>query len=344
MATENFLKKCGSCGRTFQTEQDVLQYGSSWRICKRGALWFNCTCDSTLMVPKGMCDWYSPAKVLKGEARTVFNSLPELKTLPNISSSVMELLQLIQQENVTSKQLATAAKREPVIAANILKMANNFKTTDRTQKIESLDHAISYVGLKALSEMITAASIQAFPCECKIFEMELFWREALMAGRIAEHLAREFCRHITPDDAYIAGCLYNVGKIVMSLLYPAVTDKIAHDELDPGVLRPWVNGEAKYAVPSHRVLGEIGASIWGMPDFVCNAAAGHHRMPVKGNLETVNMSELTALANQLAHWLSLDPHKIDMQLLLKVAAKFGFVTESQLDAYVEKIGCLRENS
>ena len=127
------LKKCGSCGREFSTERDVLLYGNCWRICSRGSLWFDCKCPTgtTMMVPKGHCEWYAPEKVLKTEARSVFNTLPQIKALPNIPSAVMELLKLMQDENTTIKQLATAAKKEPIIAANILKLANNFKVKSR---------------------------------------------------------------------------------------------------------------------------------------------------------------------------------------------------------------------
>ena len=338
------IKKCGACGREFKTEQDVLQFGSCWRICSRGFLWFNCTCDSTLMVAKGKFDWYSPEKLLNAQARSIFNALPTRNKLPNISSAVMELQQLIQDENVTSKHLANAAKKEPVIAANILKIANGFNAHNRSKKIESLDHAISYVGHRTIGEMISIASIQTFATQCKIFNAEHFWQESLLAGRIAERLASEFSRLITPDDAYIAGCLFNIGKIVMSILFPEEADRIARDEQDPLVLSPWIQGEAKYRTTSHRVLGEIGASFWGMPDFVSEAAIAHHRMPTHSGLESITIGDITCLANQLTHWLSLDPHKIDMKLMLKSAAKFGLSTESLLDSYVEKISFLREAS
>ena len=336
-------KKCGTCGRAYNNEQDVLRYGTCWRICNRGSLWFNCACDSTLMVPAGRCAWFSPDKVMQGEARSVFNALPELKRLPKVASSVMELQQLIENENVTSHQLAAAAKREPVLAGNILKMANNFKFSSRTAQIASLDHAISYVGLKVLREMIVASALQSFTSDCKIFDPEQFWREAMTVGRIAEHLAREFCPDIIADDAYVAGCLCNVGKIVMSILYPEATDEIIANERDPSVLRCWVQSERKMGLPGHRVLGEIGASFWGMPDFVCKASANHHMMPVGGDRRSITIGELTSFANQLAHWLHLDPHLIDMPLLLKIAAKFGFSTESILETYVDKISFLRES-
>ena len=87
------------------------------------------------MVPKGKFDWYTPDKTMKPEAREVFNTLPALKSLPNIPTALMELQTLIENENVNSKQLALAAKKDPIVAANIIRVANNFKFTDRTSRI-----------------------------------------------------------------------------------------------------------------------------------------------------------------------------------------------------------------
>ena len=77
---------------------------------------------------------------------------------------------------------------------------------------------------------------------------------------------------------------------------------------------------------------------------VSEAVTNHHRMPTTGHLESVTICEVIGLANQLAQWLSLDPHKIDMPLMLKISTKFGFVTERQLDDYVETIGYLRQTA
>ena len=307
-----------------------------------GCLWFNCECRSTLMVPKGKFEWFAPEQLLRPTARTVFNTLPALKSLPNIPAVVMELLQLMQNENVTSAQLAKMAKRAPLIASNILKMANNFKMSGRTANIESLEHAISYVGLGSIRDIVVTASIQSFGNSCAVFNTDQFWAEALLTGRIAEHLAREFSPHIKPDEAYLAGCLCEVGKVVMSICFPETTDTIAREEADPALLLSWVNGEAKHGAPSHRILGEIGASFWGMPEFVVESANSHHKMPEAGGKAQISMGEIAALASQLTHWLSLEPSKIDKQLMLALARKFGFATERELDAYVDKIFFLRE--
>ena len=340
----DILKRCGSCHKVFTGEQDVLTDGKCWRLCTDGLLWFDCSCNSTLVLQRGNFDWYSPEKTMTPHARDLFNSFPMLKSLPNIPTALMELQTLIQSENVTSKQLAVLVKKEPVVAANILTVANHFKCADRAGTIDSLDHAISYIGRTSMRDIITTAAIQSFSTKCLSFDIGRFWEEAFLAGRIAERLARDFCSHIIPDEAYIAGCLSNIGKVVTALSLPEVADTITNYEQAPSSPRTWIRGEEEFQAPSHGTLGEIASSVWGMPKFVAEASAHHHTMPMRGGLQTVNFGELTGFSNQLAHWINLDPAKIDRKLMMGLSLKFGFSTERMLEEYVDKIFYLREAS
>ena len=94
---------------------------------------------------------------------------------------------------------------------------------------------------------------------------------------------------------------------------------------------------SKKEAASHRSLGEIGASFWSMPEFVVGIANSHHKMPALGGSSTIVMGEVAAFASQLTHRFSLEPTKLDKPLV----TKFGFLTERELDAYVDKISYLR---
>ena len=100
---------------------------------------------------------------------------------------------------------------------------------------------------------------------------------------------------------------------------------------------PWSKGEAKFGIVNHLILGEIGASFWGMPDFVVDVASNHHSPCSPGGLGNVSLRDIVGFASQLSHWLSLEPCNIDRVLLRGFATKFGFYSEELLDAYVQKI-------
>ena len=340
---EKPYKVCNTCGREFWTEQDFLKSTTRWRMCERGNLWFNCGCNSTNMIIKGKFPWYSPDMFMSGEAKSVFNTLPSLQDLPHLPTSVMELQQLILDDKVSSAKLAQVSKKDPLIATNILKIANNLKAGS-TQAIESLEHAISYIGLNSLSDIILTASIKAFPFKTENFKSDTFWSESFLTGRIAEQLSRKFAPNLVHDEVYLAGALCNVGKVVLAICFPTDADKIDRDSKDPKKLTSWRTGEQIHDTQDHCILGEIAASFWGLPEYIMNSAAYHHRPPETAGVKTdPDITDVVRLANQLSHWIQLEPNKIEQELLIQSAQLFG-LSEGDLDGIAEEFMTLRQAS
>ncbi len=320
--------------------EDFLHNTSRWRICDRQNLWFNCECQSTNMIIKGKYDWYSPEASLSDHAKSIFNQLPSIKQLPHVPSYVMELQQLIQNENTNSRQIANVAKKSPILASNILKIANN-QCGVRGAQIESLEHAISYVGLSSLKDMILIAVLNTFKFSCKVFNADVFWESSFITGRISEYLARTFSPKILPDEAYIAGTLCNVGKIVVAIIDPDLADKITSDMQNVKVLGSWRSGEKRYGAFDHCILGEIGAVFWGFPDYVIDAISFHHKMPQSLIQSHFSIGDIVAFANQLSHWVQLVPHQMDERLLDALYEKFS-LTPQQAEKMVEELMPLKE--
>ena len=335
-------KTCNTCGREYTTESDFLTNTTRWRMCERGNLWFNCNCNSTIMIIKGKFDWYSPDKFMSKSAASVFNTLPALQHLPHLPTAVMELQTLIKDENTDSSQLAQISKRDPLIASNILKIANNLKASSG-QAIESLEHAISYIGLNTMADIVLTASISAFPFETTIFKSDDFWEEAFLTGRIAENLARKFAPHIIPDEAYLSGALCNVGKVIMAICFPKQADRIVRDSQDVKILTSWVQGEKAHKTQDHTILGEIAATFWGLPEYVMSCAAHHHSTTEKSPNDPIEMEDITRLANQLTHWVMLAPNRIQEEVLEKSFKQFG-MNRSDGEALADQLIPLKQTA
>ena len=325
-------KKCDSCGQEFHNEHDFLTKSNRWRVCDRGHLWFNCNCGSTLLIRKGKHDWYSPDMALGGAAGSLFNKLSMGDLLPHIPSAVMQIQQKLEDENASSRALAELTKGAPLIAGSILKMANNLKPA-RSAEIKSLEHAISFVGLKTLKELVQAAGLQSFKFKSKVFDSDYFWRQATLRGMIAEKLATRFQTELEHDEVYLAASLCNIGKAVMAICFPEQVDQIETDLRNPKIMGTWVQAEKRHGFYDHRVLGEIGASFWGMPEYVLRTSLEHHVALL--HKSPIEISHIVGFANQLTHWIDLTPHLMDEELLSYYQTVFGLDT-SQTEAIVEK--------
>lgn len=287
------------------------------------------------MILKGKFPWYSPDMFMSEDARSLFNTLPALQELPHIPTYVMEMQQLINDDNTSAAQLAKVAKKEPLIASNILVIANNLKVDD-SQPIDSLEHAISYIGRGSLADIVLTASVGAFPFKTQKFKSDLFWDESFLTGKIAEFLARRYAANLVPDEVYLSGALANVGKVVLAICFPEQADAIAEDGSDVSKLHSWRQGEITHEAHDHTVLGEIAAAFWGLPEPVLQAAGSHHRIPEHGAKEPISSEDIIRFANQLGHWVRLEPTKIEQEILDYSCKKFG-LDSAQLDQLAEEL-------
>ena len=166
----------------------------------------------------------------------------------------------------------------PNIALGVLRTANNLRTPS-SQSSQSLAHAISYIGRKTLNDMIVAETLQDFDFKSHHFSKDDFWLEAILTGKIAEFLADRYAKNISKDEAYIAGSLANIGKIVSAICFPEITDDVARTVTNPRRPRTWTDGEDQLRAYSHLVLGEVAAALWGFPEYIVHALSYHHTMP-----------------------------------------------------------------
>lgn len=339
----NEAKLCAVCGRRYQSEQDYLVGTSRWRVCSAGNLWFNCSCESTLLITKGKFPWYSPDQFMGEESRSVFNKLGNLKDLPHIPSAVLEIQRLLQQPDVDPKVIARELRKEPVLATQILQLAEGFRRTRNpaTPKINALEHAIVYIGLKPLSELVLTSSLRTLRAPQSSFDLDQYWTDAYVTGAIAEVLLRRYSPHLNPDEAFLAACLCNIGKLVIAYCLPNQGNGICRDIAGTtGPLISWREAEKKHGVPDHCILGEIAATLWGFPTSLMEAIRKHHH-PVAPTGAALPLTQITAVANQMTHWVQLRPHLMEHDIISGFKQRVG-LSESALDSFALELTELKQ--
>lgn len=335
------LKVCNTCQREFLTTEDFLDNTSRWRICDQGHLWFNCSCHSTGIIIKGKFPWYNPAHALSDDARSVFNLIGGEKRLPRLPNYVMELQRVMEDPNASTQKMAEIIKYDGLLATAVLRVANNQKPNDG-QPIKSLSHAITYIGIESLRDLVIVAAVGRFELKTKIFSGKSFWEKSFFTGRIAEYLVRYRNLSIAPDQAFLAGSTCNIGKIVQAIVDPAKADQYAREMLDLKVRGNWTEAEIRNNGFKHTILGEIGASFWGFPEEMLDAIARHHDLVAVFPAE-VELWEVAALANQLSHMIYLDAHEVDPQVYKQGRRRFG-ITDADLAKIYPDLARLKKGS
>lgn len=290
----------------------------------------------SLMISKGRFDWFSPSIFLSPTAASVLQKLSKASELPTIPTAVMELQKQLRDEATPPAAIASALKSNPLLAGQVLKIANNLKVGSG-QKINSIEHAIVFVGRKTVADLTQVAAMKSFVLKTQKFQADQFWNECMITGMITEQLVRLLNLRILPDEAYLAGTMCNVGKIVAAIIEPQITDKVYEHVTQSKTLPSWGQAEKELKTVDHCVLGEIGAVVWGMPSYVKVAAMKHHS-PLEGAVTRTSLGipDLVVLANQLTHWVLLNPNRIDKTLLDKTTKQMR-LSDGDLQKFVNEM-------
>lgn len=225
--------------------------------------------------------------------------------LPTLPVFAMEAVWLMEGEHASFASVAELVKSDSVLAGRILRLANS-AFTGAPKKVTSIDQAISLIGFNALRPLIL--SVTVFDC----FSGKLnhareslvnFWLHSIGVAVTAEILAGKL-GFPAPEEAYIAGLLHDLGKLVCFVESPEEFEKVCSAVDSQG------SYSAKGSLPmdiekellgiTHVEAGRILADQWGLPQSLGRAIWLHHQ-PVCETItpDSGNLSKLIRFADVL---------------------------------------------
>lgn len=222
--------------------------------------------------------------------------------LPAMPKLVEKLDKVISDPDASMKDAAEVVSLDPGIAAKTMQLVNS-PLFSLNRKIEHLDQALSFIGLNGVRQIVFAASILGTfsSCETEIFSPRRFWEHSLAVGSAASLVARtltekEETKSIDVDQAFLAGLLHDVGKVLIAQRYRNKYAEVFKKISSEGVQRR----DAELAVfgLQHTDFGHTLLQHWGLPKCVCEAALCHHEPSASNPLEFI-----VHLADAIAHGL-----------------------------------------
>ncbi len=320
------VKVCGNCARKFEAENDFLYHSSRWRRCSAGYLWFNCECDSTLILLEGDPPWFRPDMSMSPNAASVYRRFGSFDRVPKMPTAVFQFQAALDDERASAASLAKAAKQTPFIAASVLSTANAMRAGSGA-KIIGLEHAIAYVGRDVLKTLAVVAAAKTFDLPTKVFSSRVFWHDSLVAAGVAERLVKLYAKDLDSDEIYVAASLANVGKAVMAMLLPDAVDGIMLQQEAPETSKNWSSMERDIAHTSHTTIGEIAAALWGLPEYVREGIIGHHNLSnvlvtSKEEPAPLDAIDMVASAIQLSHFVLLRPLQVQAPIVERFRKRF----------------------
>lgn len=283
----------------------------------------------------------------KQTGSVVFANLDKLENLPHLSDTTVRAMALANDPDATLAEMAALIRRDGVLAAGLLKVANSVVYRGGSD-VTDVQQAVLRIGLRGCANILAAAGVKkmyAKTTPAVKVTCENVLRHSLFVGGLATAIARSL-RLALGGDEYTAGLLHDIGRVVMCTNAPTLYADVWSGGSDAG---PEVRAaEAGAFGTDHCAVGLLFAVKNNLPARI-GKAIQHHHTPEAAEPEFRQLTAVVALADTIANHLtdhrSLDTFTLDtapafVMLRRLVVSERAAEFPGQLKGLV--VGCVRQ--
>jgi len=274
------------------------------------------------------------------ESKAYESILKRIRDIPSLPEVVNQVIPLMAQPNVPASKIAELISYDPGLTTKVLRMVNSAAYGFQRQ-ISSVQHGIMILGFNTVRGIVLSASI------FKLFEgteskngidHQEFWQHSMATAIIAQALAKERSQAlgvIDLDDAFSAGMLHDIGKIVLDVYFGRYYQEVlewARANKRPYFGQGFVMVEQSVLGTDHMEIGAYLANKWKLPVTITSVIEYHHK-PQEAQ-EAQKLVHIVALANKMAriHFVNhgvIQPEHFDEDLLAFLKLDIDKVTTIQ---------------
>lgn len=223
--------------------------------------------------------------------KKVTEGMVALPTLPLVASRLLE--SIANPESTTSEEIGAVIALDPALTARTLKLANSdFYGFPR--KVGTVELAVVVLGPDTIRDLVLGAAVfQTLDPTWKT--LTGLWSHSLACGVAARAMA-DRCRYRLESEAFAAGMLHDIGKVVLHQARPERYEAARALAREQGI--SMIAAERGILGSDHAEVGGWLAERWGLPGDLVEAIACHHR-PEQARLNPELVS-LVAIADWLA--------------------------------------------
>jgi len=215
--------------------------------------------------------------------------------VPMMQGSAARISSLLNDINVSSRNLTEAISYDPILTARILRLANS-PIYSLQKNVATLRQAIEVVGMKSIYEiLIIGLAADSFAKEIRDSrEGQKIWEHSLAVALVSRELGRLLgLRGI--EEAFICGLLHDIGKILLLRADFAEYTTLLAEENENVMLQTEI---VNYGY-THAQVGSFVANRWGLPEGVCHTILNHHNPSQSGQF--VVIAHLVCVADLIAN-------------------------------------------
>lgn len=217
--------------------------------------------------------------------------------LPSLPAIAIEVIDLVQQPDVSLKAIAGVVQQDPALTSKILKTANS-SFYGQSQTIATVSQALVVLGLnsvKTLALGFTLTSNLKESGDAGIDHLEL-WKRSLYAAVAARALSRAAGLK-EQEECFLGGLMQDLGLLAMAQTLGDEYQQIRAEAA--GVHVHLLKLERERLGTDHAVVGAALAERWNLPPLLVNAIR-FHADPKAAPAPFERLLKCVGLGNQVA--------------------------------------------
>ncbi len=195
--------------------------------------------------------------------------------LPTLPTVVSKMIELVDNPKTSAASLANLISTDQALTARILKLANS-AYYGFSREIYTVNMAIVVMGFNAVKEMGLSLSVfDVFKDLSTIrhFDVTQYWQHSIGCGVAAKMMARRYQYRIA-GEAFVAGLLHDIGKIVVNQYLPKEFVEIMNRVADSN--ESLDDAETAVLGTQHGQIGSWLVDRWRLPVIISESIRHHH--------------------------------------------------------------------
>jgi putative nucleotidyltransferase with HDIG domain len=253
-----------------------------------------------------------------------------VNSLPQFPDNIITVQRLINDPKSEMTVIARRISMDPALTADLLKIVNSAQYMV-AKKVDSIAEAVKMVGMRGLKNLLYSYGTQKLLGDDTADKKQL-WEHSYKTAFYTYNLVKNFHKDRNLlDDAYVAGILHDMGKIIFSNVHPDLLAKIRDICGEKNL--PISTVEDLSAGMNHAEIGAMIAEKWNFPEGLVYAIRFHHD-PLAVPAEYKDLVEAVYLANMCCEYekngITFD------QIEPEVLGHFNISSKRQIDALLER--------
>jgi len=209
-----------------------------------------------------------------------------LASLPPMPVLLMDALQQLSgKQNLTA--LVDQISQDPSMVILILRIANS-PFYGMPREIGSLREAIVLLGINRVRDMLISLCFsKMLPTQHKGFDHDQFRHHSIAVAECTRSLAS--CTCSSPDFAFTAGLLHDIGGLVIAILFPDEFSRLVKMSAKFGI-----EEEQTILGFNHTDIGGRVAQYWNLPREIQEAIEQHETYPEPATTKSLGLLVYTA--------------------------------------------------